>query len=91
MLYTLEGKLYILILEIALVKKEYSKGKNVKGINLELVILILSTLINSSVIIGATLIILGLYATLWGKEKEKVEKLSKETLSEQVNEINQEK
>ena len=90
MLYTLEGKLYILILEIALVKKEYSKGKNVKGINLELVILILSTLINSSVI-GATLIILGLYATLWGKEKEKVEKLSKETLSEQVNEINQEK
>ena len=79
-----------MILELFLVKNEFSMGKNDRGINLESVILKLSTLINSSVI-GATLIILGLYATLWGKEKEKVEKLSKQTLSEQVNEIKQEK
>ena len=40
MLYTLEGKyIYILILELALVKNEFSMGKNDRGINLESVIL----------------------------------------------------
>ena len=37
------------------------------------------------------LIIIGLYATLWGKEKEKVEKLLEQTTSEQGIEIKQEK
>ncbi|KAK7837230.1 wat1-related protein [Quercus suber] len=42
-------------------------------------------------VIGATLIILGLYATLWGEVKEKAEKQSEQTMSEQGIEIKQEK
>ncbi|XP_075643348.1 WAT1-related protein At5g07050-like [Castanea sativa] len=42
-------------------------------------------------VIGAMSIIIGLYATLWGKEKEKVEKLLEQTTSEQGIEIKQEK
>ncbi|GMY09576.1 WAT1-related protein At5g07050-like isoform X1 [Fagus crenata] len=42
-------------------------------------------------VIGATLIVIGLYATLWGKQREKAEKLSEQTMSEEGIEIKQEK
>jgi hypothetical protein len=58
MLYTWEG-IYGLLLS----------SKNEKCTNLELIFLIL--LCFPSSVIGATLIFLGLYATLWGKKKEK--------------------
>ncbi|XP_057978727.1 WAT1-related protein At5g07050-like [Malania oleifera] len=37
-------------------------------------------------VLGATLVILGLYATLWGKQNEKAEKLSEHIMSEGNNE-----
>nr|XP_023905917.1 WAT1-related protein At5g07050-like isoform X2 [Quercus suber] len=42
-------------------------------------------------VIGAMMIILGLYATLWGKQREKAEKLSEQTMSVEGTEIKQEK
>ncbi|KAK4594143.1 hypothetical protein RGQ29_018001 [Quercus rubra] len=42
-------------------------------------------------IIGAMMIILGLYATLWGKQREKAEKLSEQAMSVEGTEIKQEK
>ncbi|GMY09573.1 WAT1-related protein At5g07050-like [Fagus crenata] len=42
-------------------------------------------------VIGATLIVIGLNATLWGKQREKAEKLSEQTMSEEGIEIKQEK
>ena len=37
------------------------------------------------------MIILGLYATLWGKQREKAEKLSEQAMSVEGTEIKQEK
>lgn len=50
----------------------YHSSENEKCTNFELLFLILFSFPSS--VIGATLIILGLYATLWGKEKEKQDK-----------------
>ncbi|KAF5480429.1 hypothetical protein F2P56_001179 [Juglans regia] len=50
-------------------------------------LLILGNALYMGSIIGATLIFLGLYATLWGKEKERAEKLFQQTISEEVIEI----
>ncbi|XP_041003149.1 WAT1-related protein At5g07050-like isoform X1 [Juglans microcarpa x Juglans regia] len=54
-------------------------------------LLILGDALYMGSIIGASLIVLGLYATLWGKEKEKAEKLSQQTVSEEVIEIKEAK
>ncbi|KAM3732399.1 hypothetical protein ACB098_11G057700 [Castanea mollissima] len=42
-------------------------------------------------VVGAMMIILGLYATLWGKQREKAEKLSDQTMSVEGTAIKQEK
>ncbi|XP_075646572.1 WAT1-related protein At5g07050-like isoform X2 [Castanea sativa] len=42
-------------------------------------------------VVGAMMIILGLYATLWGKQREKAEKLSEQTMSVEGTAIKQEK
>ncbi|KAG7986849.1 hypothetical protein I3843_03G102900 [Carya illinoinensis] len=51
-------------------------------------LLILGNALYMGSIIGATLIVLGLYATLWGKEKEKADqKWFQQTITEEVIEI----
>lgn len=42
-------------------------------------------------VLGASLIVLGLYATLWGKKKEKDKKSMEDGVSQQANVINLEK
>ncbi|XP_059452355.1 WAT1-related protein At5g07050-like [Corylus avellana] len=54
-------------------------------------LLILGDALYLGSVIGATLIFLGLYATLWGKEKEKGDKVSEQTVSEESIEIKHEK
>jgi hypothetical protein len=78
MLYTWEGICGLLL-----------SSKNEKFTNLKLIFLILFCIPSS--VIGATLIFLGLYATLWGKEREKGDKLSEQTMSVESIEIKQEK
>ena len=78
MLYTWEAKCGLLL-----------SSKNEKFTNLELIFLIILCFPLS--VIGATLIFLGLYATVWGKEREKGDMLSEQTVSVKSIKVKQEK